>query len=110
MARGVGWSRRGSRRRFRYFDAAGRAIEDDVKLDRIASLAIPPAWKDVWIAPTARAKIQATGVDAAGRTQYIYNPEYRARQEQAKYDRLIRFAERLPDLRSAMADHMEVEG
>src|SRR6478672_13104803 len=110
MARGMGWSRRGSKGRFTYLDAAGKEIKDAAKLERIAALAIPPAWKDVWIAPTARRKLQATGVDAAGRTQYLYHPAYRARQEQAKYDKLVRFAERLPDLRLAMADHMELDG
>lgn len=110
MARGMGWSRQGSKRRFKYFDAAGREIKDEAKLERIAALAIPPAWRDVWIAPTARAKLQATGVDAAGRTQYLYHPEYRARQEQAKYDKLIRFAERLPELRRTMSEHMALEG
>jgi DNA topoisomerase-1 len=79
-------------------------------VERINALAIPPAWKDVWIAPTARSKLQATGVDAAGRKQYLYHPDYRARQEQAKYDKLIRFAERLPQLREAMAEHMALEG
>jgi DNA topoisomerase-1 len=106
----MGWSRQGSKRRFRYLDAAGREITDEVKLERIAALAIPPAWKDVWIAPSARARLQATGVDAAGRKQYLYHPAYRARQEQAKYDRLIRFAERLPNLREAMSEHMALEG
>ncbi|MGH3001395.1 MAG: DNA topoisomerase IB [Gaiellaceae bacterium] len=110
MARGPGWRRVGSRRRFRYLDAGGREIEDEQKLARVAALAIPPAWQDVWIAPTARAKLQATGVDAAGRTQYLYHPEYRARQEQAKYDKLIRFAEALPGLREAMASHMDLDG
>jgi DNA topoisomerase-1 len=110
MARSMGWRREGSKKRFRYVDAAGRPITDDEKLERIASLAIPPAWKDVWIAPTARSKLQATGVDAAGRKQYLYHPDFRARQEQAKYDKLIRFAERLPQLREAMAEHMELEG
>jgi DNA topoisomerase I len=110
MARGVGWRREGSKRRFRYVDAAGRPITDEEKLERIRSLAIPPAWKDVWIAPTARSKLQATGIDAAGRKQYLYHPDYRARQEQAKYDKLIRFAERLPQLREAMAEHMALEG
>ena len=105
-----GGAGRGSKRRFRYFDAAGREITDEAKLERIAALAIPPAWRDVWIAPTARAKLQATGVDAAGRTQYLYHPEYRARQEQAKYDKLIRFAERLPELRRTMSEHMALEG
>ena len=110
MARGLGWSRRGSKRRFTYVDAAGKEITDEAKLERIAALAIPPAWKDVWIAPTARAKLQATGVDAAGRTQYLYHPAYRARQEQAKYDKLVRFAERLPELRQTMAEHMALDG
>jgi len=110
MARSMGWRREGSKKRFRYVDAAGRPITDEAKLERIASLAIPPAWKDVWIAPTARSKLQATGVDAAGRKQYLYHPDFRARQEQAKYDKLIRFAERLPQLREAMAEHIALEG
>ena len=110
MARGLGWRREGSRRRFRYVDAAGRPITDEAKLERINALAIPPAWKDVWIAPAARAKLQATGIDAAGRKQYLYHPDYRARQEQAKYDKLIRFAERLPELRGAMAEHITLDG
>jgi DNA topoisomerase-1 len=110
MARRIGWRRTGSKQRFRYLDADGRELTDPDKLERIRTLAIPPAWKQVWIARSARAKLQATGVDAAGRTQYPYHPAYRARQEQAKYDKLIRFAERLPDLRAAMSDHMELEG
>lgn len=71
---------------------------------------IPPAWRDVWISPRPGAKLQATGLDAAGRRQYLYHPEFRAAQEQAKYDRLILFAERLPALREAMATHMDHEG
>src|SRR6476620_9178003 len=110
MARSMGWRREGSKRRFRYVDAAGRPITDEAKLERIRSLVIPPAWKDVWISPSARSKLQATGVDAAGRKQYLYHPAFRARQEQAKYDRLIGFAERLPDLRATMAEHMELDG
>jgi DNA topoisomerase-1 len=110
MAQRIGWRREGSKGRFRYVDADGRRITDEDKLERIRALAIPPAWKDVWIAPSASTKLQATGVDAAGRKQYLYHPEYRARQEQAKYDKLIRFAERLPDLREAMSEHMELAG
>jgi DNA topoisomerase-1 len=110
MAARIGWTRQGSKRRFRYFDADGREITDEEKLERVRSLAIPPAWKDVWIAPSARSKLQATGIDAAGRKQYLYHPAYRAKQEQAKYDKLIRFAERLPELRGAMAEHMALEG
>jgi DNA topoisomerase IB len=109
MARKGGWQREGSRRHFRYVDAKGRRITDTEKLERIDSLVIPPAWKEVWISPRPGSKLQATGVDAAGRRQYLYHPAYRARQEQAKYDKLIRFAERLPDVRAAMAEHLDGE-
>jgi DNA topoisomerase-1 len=109
MARRGGWRRVGSRRHFRYEDARGRRITDPEQLERIESLAIPPAWKDVWISPRPGAKLQATGVDSAGRTQYLYHPNFRAKQEQAKFEKLIRFAERLPDLRAAMSDHLDGE-
>jgi DNA topoisomerase I len=108
MPRTGGWRRRGSKGRgFRYYDAKGREITDPAALDRIDALRIPPAWRDVWISPRASAKLQATGVDKAGRRQYLYSAEFRAAQEQAKYDRLIRFGERLSAMRSAMAEHMD---
>jgi DNA topoisomerase-1 len=106
MARRGGWRRAGSRRHFRYLDSHGTRITDDSKLARIESLRIPPAWTDVWISPNASANLQATGVDSAGRRQYLYHPEHRAAQEQAKYDKLVRFAERLPEIRTAMGEHM----
>jgi DNA topoisomerase I len=109
MARKGGWRRLGSRGRFRYVDARGRRITDKTALERIESLRIPPAWRDVRIAPRPTAKLQATGIDSAGRVQYLYHPDFRARQEQAKFDKLIRFAEKLPDLRAAMAEHMSLE-
>jgi DNA topoisomerase-1 len=108
MARRGGWRRLGSRR-FRYEDARGRPIANEDAVARIEALRIPPAWKDVWISPRPHAKLQATGVDKAGRRQYLYHPEYRARQEQAKYDKLISFAERLPELRAAMSEHLDEE-
>jgi DNA topoisomerase-1 len=109
MARRGGWKRLGSRGRFNYVDSRGRKIVDERALERIDSLRIPPAWHDVWISPRPGAKLQATGLDSAGRRQYLYHPAYRARQEQEKFDNLIRFAERLPDLRAAMAKHIEQE-
>jgi DNA topoisomerase-1 len=109
MPRRGGWRREGSRGRFRYVDARGNRITDEEKLERIKSLVIPPAWKEVWISASSSAKLQATGVDAAGRKQYLYHPSFRAQREQEKFDRLIRFAERLPDLREAMAEHMDNE-
>ena len=108
MTRRGGWRRLGARR-FRYEDSRGRAVTNKDALARIESLAIPPAWKDVWISPRAGAKLQATGVDKAGRRQYLYHPEFRARQEQAKFDSLVLFAERLPELRKAMDKHLDQE-
>ena len=109
MARTGGWRRAGSRGRFRYYDARGNRIRDPAKLERIELLRIPPAWRDVWISPRANAKLQATGIDAAGRRQYLYHPEFRRRQEDEKFDNLVRFAEKLPRLRATMAEHMELD-
>jgi DNA topoisomerase-1 len=102
-------SRVGNKRAFRYVDERGKAIRDATVLERIESLAIPPAWTDVWISPRPYAKLQATGYDKAGRKQYLYHPDYRAAQEEAKYDRLIRFGERLPDLRAALTEHLDLD-
>src|SRR6058998_65075 len=107
MARRGGWRREGSRGRFRYVDARGNRITDPEKLERIRSLVIPPAWRDVWISPRPTAKLQATGVDAAGRRQYLYHSSFRAARDRAKFEKLIRFAEGLPALRKAMAEHMD---
>jgi DNA topoisomerase I len=109
MARKGGWRRAGSSGRFRYYDARGNRITDRGKLERIESLRIPPAWREVWISPRPRAKLQALGIDAAGRRQYLYHPDFRGQQEEEKFESLIRFAERLPLLREAMAKHMELE-
>ena len=100
-------TRTGRRGAFRYRDARGRVIRAEATLARVEALVIPPAWKDVWISPRPGAKLQATGYDAAGRKQYLYHPAYRAAQEQEKYDSLIRFGERLPALRAAMAEHLD---
>ena len=103
----MGWTRAGRKGKFRYVDARGRVIVDAAQIARIEGLAIPPAWRDVWISPRANAKVQATGFDSAGRKQYVYHADYRAAQEEAKFDRLILFAERLPALRAAMAEHLD---
>src|SRR5215472_4175240 len=105
----MGWSRTGRKNAFRYYGSGGKGITDERKLVRIEALAIPPAWKDVWISPRATAKLQATGYDAAGRKQYLYSADFRAQQEQAKYDKLIRFGDALPELRAAMALHFDQE-
>ena len=100
-------TRTGRKGAFRYRDTRGRVISDEATLERIEALVIPPAWKDVWISPRPGAKLQATGYDAAGRKQYLYHPAFRAAREEEKYDSLIRFGERLPALRAAMAEHLD---
>jgi len=106
----MGWTRKGRKGAFRYFDHRGRPIRDPAKVERVEKLAIPPAWREVWISPSPGAKLQATGLDKAGRKQYLYHPAYRAAQEQAKYGKLIRLGEKLPDLKAAMAEHLDRDG
>jgi len=77
----------------------GDRITNHNELSRIESLPIPPAWKDVAIARSTRAKVQAFGTDSAGRTQYIYSPAFRAKQEAKKFERIILFGKKLPKLR-----------
>ena len=89
--------------------AAGAAIRDEEHLERIRALAIPPAWQDVWISPNPGARIQATGVDAAGRTQYRYHASFRAARERAKFERLLEFAQALPALRTTTSRHLRGE-
>lgn len=104
------WTRKGRKGAFRYFDANGKPITDPAKVERIEKLAIPPAWRNVEISPSTHAKLQATGYDKAGRKQYLYHPDFRAAQEQAKYDKLIRFADRLPALRERLAADLDKDG
>jgi DNA topoisomerase-1 len=85
---------------FNYLDAEGKPVVDEPTLDRIRKLAIPPAWTEVWIAPTERGHIQATGRDAKGRKQYRYHERWREVRDAHKYDRLIAFGRALPRLRA----------
>jgi DNA topoisomerase IB len=95
----VGFARRRRGRGFEYLDAAGQRLVDADTLARIRELAIPPAWTDVWICPDPLGHLQATGVDAAGRKQYLYHPSWRARRDRAKFDAMLEFAAALPRLR-----------
>jgi DNA topoisomerase IB len=94
-----GISRRGRGRGFEYLDQDGTRIEDPEVLERIGELVIPPAWEDVWICPYPMGHIQATGVDARGRKQYVYHRKWRERRDQEKFDEMVRFAHCLPKLR-----------
>ena len=84
-------------------------IHDEQQLERIQALAIPPAWRDVWISPSPRARVQATGVDRAGRKQYVYHASFRAAQDRAKFEQLLQFASALPALRTTAARHLRGE-
>ncbi|HUF13323.1 MAG TPA: hypothetical protein VMN78_09500 [Longimicrobiales bacterium] len=86
---------------FRYVKVDGSALTSEAVLRRIASLAIPPAWTDVHIAPTPTRKVQAWGRDAAGRKQYRYSEDHVRQQDGRKWDRVLRYARRLPELREA---------
>jgi hypothetical protein len=103
-----GWRRLG-RKRSRYVDARGVVIADEEQLERIRSLAIPPAWTDVWVSPSPRARLQATGLDSAGRKQYLYHASFRAAQEREKFERLLVFAKMLPRLRSRTTRHLRLD-
>jgi DNA topoisomerase-1 len=96
-APGIRRRRRG--RGFSYVDETGLRIDDPEVLRRIAELAIPPAWQDVWICPYPNGHLQATGTDAAGRKQYRYHDAWRTRRDGEKFDDMVRFAESLPALR-----------
>jgi len=94
-----GIRREGSKRAFRYRDAAGLLVRDRATLARIRGLAIPPAWRDVWICALARGHVQATGRDARRRKQYRYHPDWHEARGDAKYAGLVPFATALPGLR-----------
>jgi DNA topoisomerase-1 len=94
-----GIARRRHGRGFVYTHANGQRVRDDETLARIKALAIPPAWEDVWICPQGRGHLQAVGTDAAGRRQYLYHPDWRARRDRQKFDRVVRLAHRLPEMR-----------
>jgi DNA topoisomerase-1 len=94
------WRRTGTKSRGFHFETAdGRPIEDDDAIERIRSLVIPPAWKDVRISPSPRNSLQAIGVDKMGRAQRIYHPSFTAKRARRKYEKIERFGEALPRLR-----------
>lgn len=86
---------------FSFLDPDGRVVPPEER-ERILTLAIPPAWEDVWISPDPRAHLLATGRDAKGRKVYRYHPRWREVRDTAKYERLADFADALPDLRAAV--------
>ncbi len=92
-------ARRRRGRGFEYLVPEGERVDDPEVLERIAALAIPPAWRDVWICLDPLGHLQATGVDAAGRKQYLYHERWRAHRDRLKFDAMIDFGRALPRLR-----------
>ena len=86
---------------FAYYDSDGLLIRDD-RVERVKALAIPPAWKDVWICPWPNGHIQAVGTDAAGRRQYRYHDQWRLKRDAAKHERVLEISHQLPDVRDAV--------
>jgi len=106
----AGIRRRRRGRGFSYEDPAGEAISDEETLERIRQLAIPPAWKEVWICPDPFGHIQATGYDEAGRKQYLYHERWQQRQAERKFELVREFATRLPKLRRAVSADLRRQG
>jgi DNA topoisomerase IB len=92
---------------FTYHDKEGKRIRDPSEFKRIRSLAIPPAWERVWICPQANGHLQATGIDAKGRKQHKYHPIWRTVRDEAKFERLLSFAEVLPKIRAQVAEEVD---
>ncbi|MCW1432215.1 DNA topoisomerase IB [Novosphingobium sp. JCM 18896] len=105
-----GITRQTFRGKFRYRDAKGNAVADAKTLQRIASLAIPPAYTDVWICPKANGHIQATGRDAKGRKQYRYHARFREVRDSTKYEHMLDFAKALPAVRERIDADLKKRG
>ena len=105
-----GISRHKAGKGFVYRTPAGKTVRDPEEIRRIRSLAVPPAWRDVWICPLPNGHLQATGRDARGRKQHRYHPQWRAVRDQTKYDRLLAFARQLPAIRRQVRKDLALPG
>ncbi|MGC4813391.1 DNA topoisomerase IB [Micromonospora sp. DT228] len=105
-----GYGRRRRGRGWLFVDPTGAPVRDPEALARLRELVIPPAWQNVWIAPHANGHIQAIGIDAAGRKQYVYHPLWREQQDEAKFDRMLEVARRLPVLRERVGRDLDGRG
>jgi DNA topoisomerase-1 len=105
-----GYTRRAKGDDFEYFDTEGKPIRDGQRILRIKRLAIPPAWKDVWICPSANCHIQATGRDARERKQYRYHERWRELRDENKYDRMLIFGDALPKIRRRVGKDLKLPG
>jgi DNA topoisomerase-1 len=109
-ASGRGYRRVAAGKGFSYRDLDGSTLPPGPIRERLEGIGIPPAWTDVWIAPFDNGHIQATGLDAMGRRQYIYHPEWRERKDRVKFDRALQLAESLPTARRLVTLDLRSEG
>jgi DNA topoisomerase I len=107
-APGIGRRRAG--KGFTYTDENGRRVKDPETLARIRSLAIPPAWTDVWICPTSNGHLQATGRDARGRKQYRYNDRWRTLRDESKFEQMAEFGRALTPIRKRIHRDLRLDG
>jgi DNA topoisomerase I len=105
-----GYSRKSKGGDFEYLDVEGKPIRDEQRLLRIKRLAIPPAWKDVWISPSPNGHIQATGRDARRRKQYRYHDRWREVRDENKYERMVNFGDALPKVRRRVRTDLALPG
>lgn len=104
-----GWARQRRGKGFSYTDADGKALRPE-DVERVKSLAIPPAWTDVWICPLPNGHLQATGTDDAGRRQYLYHPDWRVRRDRGKFERVTAAATMLPQARKRISADLALDG
>src|SRR5688572_12029377 len=95
---------------FTYLGPDGKTVRDAATIARIRSLAIPPAYVDVWICPSANGHIQAVGRDARGRKQYRYHPKWRETRDETKFNRILAFSEALPRIRKRLDSDLSKPG
>jgi DNA topoisomerase-1 len=105
-----GYGRRRSGSGWVFLDRDGVRVTNPDEVQRIKSLAIPPAWRDVWICPFPNGHIQAVGTDDAGRRQYLYHPDWRVKRDKMKFDRVLQAAQKLPAARRAIQRDLGLEG
>ncbi len=105
-----GISRRRCGRGWAYYDAKGDRIEDRDEIDRLNAIALPPAYTEGWFCPAPNGHILATGIDARGRKQYRYHPDFRSHQDGEKFDRCLAFGKALPLVRKRVADDLATQG
>jgi len=107
--RDPGWTRQRVDDDFVYVDQNGEELGSEDS-ERCRALVIPPAWEQVWICPAPNGHIQAVGTDDAGRRQYLYHEQWRIKRDQAKHDRVLEVAARLPLARRRVAKHLRLPG